>query len=473
MTAFWERDGLTIHQGDCLEVMPTLAASSVSAIVTDPPYGLGFMGKGWDHGVPGVEFWREALRVTKPGGTLLAFGGTRTYHRLAVAVEDAGWEIRDCLSWLYGTGFPKSLDLSKALDKVDPRRELFAPFAAHYEERRLAAGLTHAAVCALGGFHGATNHGGASTNWGKGYGVPTQAQWSVLAPALELSLEFLPLIEREEAHRLTIASRAGRELDYRPGSGELAAETTIDTTAPSSERARAWDGYGTALKPAWEPIILAMKPTAGTFAENALEHGVAGLNLEECRIPGEREACGRGAGGQNGRYGPLAAQGRIEDDGRGRHPANLLLDETAAEALDAQAGERRSGELTPEAQARGGFAGARSCYGTAERGGEKAFAASTGGASRFFYTSKAGRRDRSGEGFAANDHPTVKPADLMRWLVRLVTMPQGTLILDPFLGSGSTLVAARDEHVQAVGIELDPGYCQIAADRLSQGAFTF
>jgi len=475
---YFERDGLTIHRGDCLQVMPQLEASSVSTIVTDPPYGLEFMGKAWDHGVPGAEFWREALRVVKPGGVLLAFGGTRTFHRLAVALEDAGWQIRDCLSWLYGCGFPKSLDLSKAVDKVEPRLDLFDTFATHYEERRRAAGLTHAAVCSLGGFHGEKNHGGASVNWSKGYGVPTRAQWDVLAPALELSLEFLPLIDREEALRVKVAERRGRELDYRPGSGELGREAVIDVTAPGSEHGHVWDGYGTALKPAWEPILLAMKPTEGTFAQNAIAHGVAGLNLGECRIPttpSERDwmaATARPKAETTGFGGMPKPPGFTPNEG-GRHPANLLLDEISAEALDDQAGERPSGALSPEAQARGGFAGARSCYGTAQRGGERTFEQSTGGASRFFYTSKAGRLDRSGGGFAENTHPTVKPADLMRYLVRLVTMPEGTVVLDPFMGSGSTLVAARDEHVQAIGIELEEAYCEVAADRLSQGAFMF
>jgi site-specific DNA-methyltransferase (adenine-specific) len=193
-----------VHHGDCREVMATLDAESVDAIVSDPPYGLSFMGKGWDHGVPGVEFWTEALRVAKPGAHLLAFGGTRTYHRLACAIEDAGWEIRDCVMWVYGSGFPKSHDVSKAIDK------------AAGAEREVVGVHRHA--------HLNKYRSQAAT-----YGTPTN---------------------------------------------------NTEETAPATDAARQWSGWGTALKPAWEPIIVARKPPVGTVAENVLTHGTGGINVD-------------------------------------------------------------------------------------------------------------------------------------------------------------------------------------------------
>jgi site-specific DNA-methyltransferase (adenine-specific) len=357
---------MTVLHGDCLTVMPTLDAESVDAIVSDPPYGLGFMGKQWDHGVPGVDFWREALRVAKPGAHLVAFGGTRTYHRLACAIEDAGWEIRDCLSWLYGSGFPKS-------------------------------------------------HNGP---WG-----------------------------------------------------------------------------GTALKPAWEPIILARKPLAGTVAANVAQYGTGGINVDGCRIGTDDTSRTNRAemGYHGGNTAPEYSTGSIA----GRWPANVVLDEEAAGMLDAQTGTLTSGKNgthNDRAAAHNGQSGfAMSRQG--EHYGD------SGGASRFFYTAKASRREREAglEGMpkkraamlnamgdnppesidpvserfttspAANVHPTVKPIALMRWLCRLVTPPNG-LILDPFTGSGTTGCAAVLEGFRFVGIEREAEYVEIATKRIEHWA---
>jgi site-specific DNA-methyltransferase (adenine-specific) len=427
--------------------MAEMDEGSVDAVVCDPPYGLEFMGKEWDsfggdvrqrddatftkgdrrhglvrHGIGGsyggdnqakmvafaawCETWaREALRVLKPGGHLLAFGGTRTYHRLTCGIEDAGFEIRDSiawngaplptvLQWVYGSGFPKSLDVSKAIDK--------------------AAGAEREVV-------GATARGAQTESTGR-YGA-----W---------------------------------------GEG-------ITPTAPATDAAREWQGWGTALKPGWEPCVVARKPLAGTVAENVQQHGTGALNIDGCRIgfasdADEREAKDKnahaqfGSGKVVGYHGWQSRAGGGDYNPPGRWPANVVLDEQAAAMLDAQSGKRGGGFGVRGASSRiyGGGNGFTDATGEAVGYGD------TGGASRFFYTAKASRSDRSTNG-ANNTHPTVKPTDLMRWLVRLVT-PPGGVVLDPFAGSGSTLVAARAEGVRCIGIEREDEYAEIIAQRLSQ-----
>jgi site-specific DNA-methyltransferase (adenine-specific) len=364
--------------------MPTLDAESVDAIVTDPPYGLGFMGKAWDHGVPGVEFWLEAFRVAKPGAHLVAFGGTRTFHRLTCAIEDAGWEIRDCLSWLYGSGFPKSADVSKMLDK--------------------AAGAERVALL-----------------------VPT----------------------KPGNHPL------------QAGPISLGATGMTDVSEPITAAARQWQGWGTALKPAWEPIILARKPFPSTVAANVQEHGVGGLNIDATRVPyrGDYRSPARTSGEVNsgGSFGTGVKKfDDVNAEAKGRWPANVVLDEDAAAMLDEQ-----SGTLHTHGGGFGEYAGG-SMF-----GGGRVRAASqptdSGGASRFFYCAKASRSERG----ADNTHPTVKPLALMRWLVRLVT-PLGGIVLDPFTGSGSTGCAAVAEGFRFVGIEKEAEYAAIAAARIAR-----
>lgn len=339
----------TLHCGDCLDIMPTLEAGSVDSIVTDPPYGLSFMGKNWDHGVPGVPFWKAALRVAKPGAFLLAFGGTRTYHRLTCAIEDAGWEIRDCIMWVYGSGFPKSHNIGNSV-------ESFA-------------------------------------------------------------------------------------------------------------------GWGTALKPAWEPIIVAMKPLDGAFASNALTWGVAGLNIDGCRVgtaddlnPNDYDDTRRSTpkfsgimnSGKVGQY--RSGTGSVPD---GRWPANVIhdgSDEVLAEF--AKAGERtsRSGGLSDKRS--GGIMGKKINEYRPRTGHDD-----TGSVARFFYCAKASSSER-----CDNHHPTVKPLALMRYLMRLTATPTGGIVLDPFMGSGSTGVAAIQEGRCFVGIEKDAGYFEIAQRRIAEAA---
>lgn len=398
---------VTLVLGDSLTFAQAQCEASFDAIVTDPPYGLDFMGKEWDHGVPGVEFWREFLRVAKPGAHLVAFGGTRTWHRLAVAIEDAGWEIRDTLCWLYGTGFPKSLDVSKAIDA--------------------AAGAERAVVS---------------------YDV-----------------------SRARPNRLY----EGGALGNIGGTGRVSDRTDngATITAPATDAARQWSGWGTALKPAHEPIILARKPLVGTVASNVLAHGTGALNIDACRIATPDQK-----GGASYANDSMRAVGRERDggigfaqragdpqDGKGRWPANVIFDEEAAQLLDEQTGVLTSGSVTYDQTLETSVA-----LGVKRRmlSPEQVYS-DFGGASRFFYCAKASRSERTHGGAVENKHPTVKPLDLMRWLVRLVA-PPGGLVLDPFMGSGTTGLAALVEGFRFVGIERDAENFATARARLSAGA---
>jgi len=412
----------SIIHGDCLEVMRTLDAASVDAVVTDPPYGLGFMGKGWDHGVPGAEFWAEALRVAKPGAHLLAFGGTRTHHRLMCAIEDAGWEIRDCLMWLYGSGFPKSLDVGKAIDK-----------AAGAERRTI--GIRPDAAKRTSG-----------TTTSSGWATPSRCN---------------------------------------------------DLTAPATDAAKRWSGWGTALKPAWEPIILARKPLDGTVAANVTAHGCGGLNIDGCRIEGTKPKMF--AIDSESRNNPIFQTRSATSNGdltsEGRWPANLMLDEEAGAMLDGQAPNAGGGGkfVAVQRERNKGLGNSSPGPGVVaiDNYGD------TGGASRFFYCPKASKADRDeglegmperlaaamhgnlvsgqrlgGDGspiktpLRSNHHPTVKPTALMRYLCRLVT-PPGGLVLDPFTGSGSTGKAAALEGFNFIGIEREAEYVEIARARIA------
>jgi site-specific DNA-methyltransferase (adenine-specific) len=336
-----------LHLGDCLEVMRTLPDCSVDAVVTDPPYGLSFMGKKWDYDVPSVEVWAECLRVLKPGGHLLAFAGTKTQHRMACRIEDAGFEIRDMIAWVYGSGFPKSLDVSKAIDKAaGVEREVVGdgPYAAR-RPRPTAE----------------TNIEGAEYGFGAGHPI----------------------------------------------------------TAPAPDAARQWSGWGTALKPAMEPITMARKPLSGTVAETVLQHGTGAINVDGCRVGTEAVTINTWNDGAK----PFGGGAGHEYTGRtvqGRWPANIIHDGSNEAALALKSG------------------------------------------ARFFYSSKTGKDDRETD----NNHPTVKPTMLMAYLCRLVT-PQGGTVLDPFMGSGSTGKAATVNGFRFIGIERDPEYHKIAEARIS------
>tara|TARA_R110000744_G_scaffold32469_3_gene75976 strand:- start:984 stop:2105 length:1122 start_codon:yes stop_codon:yes gene_type:complete len=357
----------TIHAGSNLDVLPTLPDNSVDSIVTDPPYELGFMGKKWDNsGIAySVELWTECLRVLKPGGHLLAFSGSRTYHRMVVAIEDAGFDIRDMISWISNKTFPKSLDVSKAIDK--------------------AAGVKPEVI-------------GKRSDSNRGGGIKAFDD-----DAYEWKKEF-------------------------------------DITAPSTPEAQKWQGWGTGLKPTVEPIVMARKPLIGTVAANVLEHGTGALNIDGSRIGTDAKAV------------------------QGRWPANVILDEYSAGELDDQSGVSKSGMRPPTGNAildTGAGWNQNSMTDKTTRGFQD-----TGGASRFFYVAKASKRDRNEGLEGSNLHPTVKPTTLMRYLVKLVTPPNGT-VLDPFTGSGSTGKAAILEGFDFIGIELTEEYLPIIEARLA------
>lgn len=449
-----------VRHGDCRDVMRSLPADSVDAIVSDPPYGLAFMGKEWDHGVPGVEFWTEALRVAKPGAHLVAFGGTRTFHRLAVAIEDAGWEVRDCLSWLYGSGFPKSLDVGKAIDKVNGETDRLHRFTAWMRGQGMTTANLWQVLLPF-----AKNEATAKAmaqhyvSAGQQPAIPTSAIWSVVRPLCGDVPEWVDqLVERHEAEREVVGEKPSTALAVAPGQNTDRPQVNLDITRPATDAAKQWDGWGTALKPAFEPIVLARKPLVGTVAANVTQYGTGGINVDGCRLealtPDEVARSGRSTNGSvYGEYQSVDWK-RDRKAHPGRWPANVCLDEDAA-------------AMFPE--------------------------------SRFFYTAKASRREReaglegmpkevkhfwqtangeSGEPSSlamasnpnkvarTNNHPTVKPIALMRWLCRLIT-PPGGLVLDPFNGSGSTGCAAVLEGFRYLGAELEAEYVEIARRRIA------
>jgi len=395
-----------VREGDCLDLLRQMPEGSVDSIVTDPPYGLEFMGQGWDSDVPPVAVWAECLRVLKPGGHLLAFAGTRTQHRMATRIEDAGFEVRDLMMWVYGSGFPKSLDVSKAIDKA-------AGASGTYGGPKSVA---HAGWIDRGRMRGADGEEG----W--------QRPWMTDGDAVD---------------------RAAREY------------------LPATEAAQAFKGWGTALKPALEPITVARKPLAGTVAANVLAHGTGALNIDGCRIAhasaddlaiSQAKNPGRTDTVTSGVYGADRPQQSVNVEGR--WPANLIHDGSEEVVALFPQSDARDGKTKGHGM---GFHG-----GAAQDRAPLAVRSDSGSAARFFYCAKASRSER-GEG---NTHPTVKPLALMRYLVRLVT-PPGGLVLDPFAGSGTTGLAAQAEGMRAVLMEMDAGHAGIARARIAAEAGLF
>jgi len=471
-----------VLQGDCVEVMREWEDGVIDAIVCDPPYGLEFMGKEFDRLGDGerMQDWHrawaeEALRVLKPGGYLLAFGGSRTYHRLACAIEDAGFEIRDCVMWLYGSGFPKSLDVSKAIDKIDrvgPMEARARQFTAWMRSTGITAQQINAATGTAMGHHYTTH--------------PTQPAVATAdlfdklrpyLPAVPAEIEELVrsrTIESENMKRRavlrerTMVQGGGTALQLREGDRR---EVSADVTAPYSEDAQRWAGWGTALKPAHEPIVVARKPLIGTVAANVLRHGTGALNIDGCRIGTGKDvpaSVSRGTGGQalsgsaDGSLRREDGSGSGFDPNTGRWPANVIHD-GSEEVV-------RLFPVTMPSSSRPRINKASIGYGGSDTEFTTRGHNDSGSAARFYYCAKASKAEREAglvapAGKRANVHPTVKPVALMKYLLRLV-LPPGGIALDPFAGSGTTLVAAAELGMTAIGIERDPAYVEIAAARV-------
>lgn len=428
---------ISIYNGDCLNELERLNENSIDCIITDPPYELNFMGKGWDNA--GVSFnkntWEKCLRVLKPGGYLLAFGGTRTYHRIACAIEDAGFEIRDCIMWLYGSGFPKSMDIEKAINKRDGVEFKSKP----------AKGV---------GFMNSNDDGWHNTL------------------------------------------------------------NQLEQIGESSNRAKEWQGWGTALKPAYEPIIVARKPFKGSLVDNVLKNGVGGINIDACRVGDDAIKGGtmpdlkdvgkkskESIGINKLSFGQVSNAKRKPLDGHiGRFPANVILtyDETDGDEVCGGFPYTKSTGGSGEASKIHTFQNVRIGVNGKNTGSHLGGLGDSGSAARYFYCAKASKKDRDdgletfskditddgrnkpidnpylrGKTLRHNTHPTVKPTELMQYLVRLVA-PKNAIILDPFMGSGSTGKAVmyenkeRNANYKFIGIEKDVEYCNIAKARIEK-----
>lgn len=439
------KNNINIFHGNCLDFLKDLPDNSVDSVVTDPPYGLSFMGKKWDYDVPSVEIWAECLRVLKPGGHLLAFAGTRTQHRMAVRIEDAGFEIRDMIAWVYGSGFPKSLDVSKAVDKIDrvgPVRERALKFTAWMRSTGLTGKQLNDATGTFMGSHYLTDKEQPA--------VPTRDLFELIRPLLAVEVpQFVEdlidarTVERENMKRREVVGQAKwKTLNEAPMPGADCSSDNRsfkDITAPFSPAARRWEGWGTALKPALEPITVARKPLAGTVAANVLAHGTGALNIDGCRVHGE--------------------------DGQGRWPANLLHDGGEPAQL---LGEAARFFYCPKASKKDreeGLDNATQGSQGAKGNGLGRVCASCGTPQLKAADCKCETKDWINPANRKNNHPTVKPTALMQYLCRLIT-PPGGVVLDPFMGSGSTGKAAVLEGFAFYGCELDEDYFKIAHARI-------
>ena len=502
----------TLHHGNNKDVLKEIADCSIDSVVTDPPYEIGFMGRNWD--ASGIannpDMWREVLRVLKPGGHLLAFGATRTYHRMTTAIEDAGFEIRDSIHWIYGTGFPKSHDIAKGIDKRGGNGHLTEQVAAMLKQCRIAHDLTVREADKL--FCGGTSNWSWYEGRPRGTRAPTNdmiekiiAVW----PETKDLLDQMLAAEREVVGqgKSGVAGAFGEE-NWASIEG-LVRDDVYDITANATDSAKTWDGWGSALKPAHEPIVIARKPLVGTtLAENVLLYGTGGLNIAAARIESGDEyhtQCNR----QTGDHFSVASGKNVRDtifapSSGGRFPTNVIFDTDAADLLDKQTGTLKSGTLLPTHKR---DESKRDVYGS-YNGYEptQTFMANEGGGSRFFkivqhdpesaspfyYCAKPSKSEKNaglgefddvrgsteqfdsrwkdGDGderkpVTKNAHPTVKPVQLMRYLCKLVTPPGGT-VLDPFCGSGTTGIAAILEGFRPVLIELTDEYIPLIKARL-------
>lgn len=490
----YDDDETAVYLGDCLDVLRALPDESVDAVVTDPPYGLsntdpahvvealgkwlggdrtflpstggGFMGKAWDSFVPPPAVWDEALRVLKPGGHLLAFAGSRTQDLMGLSIRLAGFDVRDNIAWLYGSGFPKSMDVSKAIDKhldIKPAPDLTLEW--DFTTWARSTGVTAQAMNEATG-SGMGSHYLTAKSQPQ---IPTRIALEALRPLFDEIPQWVEdVVDLRDGEKLAAAERqkSARFLEEIWGDAPEKVSAT--------DAAREWEGWGTALKPAHEPIIVARKPFSGTVAANVLAHGTGALNIDATRVETTdstarvrtRNEAMPGDDRTNSGKGAMYAPGHTfvsETHGLGRWPANVMLDESQAAALDAQTGVSKSvrGIVTSKpGSIFGGGAGLPST--TSEYGYND-----QGGASRFFYVAKAPTSERPKDA-DGNGHSTVKPLALMRQLVRLVT-PPGGVVLEPFAGSGTTIEAAILEGFRVIGIEREVDYWPLIRQRIARG----
>ena len=466
--------GQRIIAGDCIEAMKAMDADSVHAVVTDPPYGLAFMGRSWDDFKPKeyqewCEEWAsEALRVLKPGGHLIAFSGNRTHHRLFSAVGDAGFTIRDTLTWHHGQGFPKGSDVSKYIDESDFERKHDADaFREYLKESRGEMGLSTTDVAEHFADEG-QDPTGCVWNW-ENVSLPEWEHYIELKDILNLDDRFDELMSKEGADREVVGKHPSPASEIYGNEQDA----DVDVTAPATTPAEKWNGWKSQLKPATEFAVLARAPMSESAVyRNVLEHGTGALNIDRTRIPvPEDDHKGKGGGGVHERWigedDPTNKYGdgfkyKPTDHSTGRYPANLLLDGVAARMLDSQSGE--CGDLIGTGPAGYSSDSTKTAYGEYTERSNVAYNDS-GGASRFFYTAKASKSERTIDGQIENEHPTVKPLDLMEWLVTLVTAP-GQRVLDPFAGSGTTIMACKRLNRDGIGIERDEDHADLARKRV-------
>ena len=438
-----------IVNANSLEHLKTLDENSVDSVVTDPPYGLSFMGKKWDYDVPSSELWAEALRVLKPGGHLLAFAGTRTQHRMAVNIEDAGFEIRDMIAWVYGSGFPKSHNIGKAVDKINGETGRELKFVDWYRTTGMKQKQTNEII--------------EKTDVGSHYlrrdqpAIPTVELWAKLRPHIEIAIpEWVDeLVDRVEAEReITGKHEAPAKSIYTQGKDSLSKDVNI-TKGNSG-----YDGWGTALKPALEPITVARKPISEkTIAKNVLEWGTGGINIDGSRVEYQDTGEDPRLGGKGSwkpkrvpdghTFSPKAKE--LETSPTGRFPANLIHD--GSDEVVGLLGEPARFFYTAKASKSERNKGLEGI--TSEKQGARPNSADP--------TGKFPDHDHRTTG--GNNHPTVKPVKLMQYLVKLVT-PVGGTVLDPFNGSGTTGIACKLEGFDYIGVELDEEYCKLSEARI-------
>ncbi len=475
-----------IHCGDCLDLMREMPDKSVDAIVTDPPAGIAFMGKEWDKDKGGRDQWiawmqevsTECLKVIKPGGHALVWSIPRTSHWTAMAWENAGWEVRDKVVHIFGSGFPKSLDISKAIDKAaeKPQGDI-ETLKNELIELVKKSGLTLTKLNELCGFE-ASGYLRKSSTW-KSI-LPPQEKWWKIREVIGcdelLSFQF----KKTERHIIGVSPWSNSVHHFEIGANHTE-RIQLSITAPATDAAKQWNGWGTALKPAHEDWLLFRKPVEGTIAQNVLKYGVGGINIGGCRIGSEKHTYSL-KGGENlnalsrlkgndsdtargcGAFGVGAKQISIgEKSVSGRFPTNLIhdgSDEVLEIFPDTKSGMMKAGQQRKESLGGGGYHGNMPDEATAN-----GTYGDSGSAARFFYCAKASPDERN-MAMSNNKHPTVKSLELMRYLVRLVRQPKNTIVLDPFMGSGTTCIAAREEGCDYIGIEKDQESFETAKQRL-------